>query len=55
MDGASPVGCVDRDFKAWGPTEGASSMAVHALITRPRTSALRRPSTHSAIRNVNHR
>ena len=38
-----------------GPTEGACSMAVHAMITRPRTSALRMPSTHPAIGNANHR
>ena len=39
----------------WGPTEGACSMAVPAMSTRPRTSALRMPSTHPAIRNANHR
>ena len=39
----------------WGPTEGASSMAVTALSTRPMTCALRMPSTLLAIRNANHR
>ena len=34
-----------------GPSEGACSMAVPAVSTRPRTSALRMPSTHPA----NHR
>ena len=29
-----------------GPTDGACSMAVPAMSTRPRTSALRMPSTH---------
>ena len=38
-----------------GPTEGACSMAVPAMSTRPRTSALRMLSTHPAIRNANHR
>ena len=38
-----------------GPTEGACSMAVPAMSTRPRTSALQMPSTHPAIRNANHR
>ena len=33
-----------------GPTEGACSMAVPAMSTRPGTSALRMPSTHTAIR-----
>ena len=39
----------------WGPTKGACSMAVPGLSTRPRTSALRMPSAHPAIRNANHR
>ena len=48
---------VDRmmgDKKRWeevityGPTEGACSMAVPAMSTRPRTNALRMPSTHPA-------
>ena len=34
-----------------GPTEGACSMAVPAMSTKPRISALRMPSTHPA----NHR
>ena len=38
-----------------GPTEGACSMAAPAMSTRPRTSALRMPSTHSTLGNVNHR
>ena len=38
-----------------GPKEGACSMAVPAMSTRPGTSALRMPSTHPAIRNANHR
>ena len=38
-----------------GPTEGACSMAVPAMSTRPRTSALRMHSTHPAIRNANNR
>ena len=37
-----------------GLTEGACSMAVPAMNTRPRTSTLRMPSTHPAIRNANH-
>ena len=37
-----------------GPAEGACSMAVPAMSTRPRTSALRIPSTHPAIGNVNY-
>ena len=35
-----------------GPIEGACSMAVPAMSTRPTTSALRMPSTHPAIRNA---
>ena len=38
-----------------GPTEGTCSMAVPAMSTRPRTGALRMPSTRSAIRNANNR
>ena len=30
----------------WGPMEGACSLAVPAMSTRPKTSALRMPSTH---------
>ena len=41
-------------YDVWGPTEGACSMAVPVIITRPRTSALRMPSTQPAIRNANH-
>ena len=37
-----------------GPTEGACSMAVPVMSTRPRTSALRMPPTHPAIRKANH-
>ena len=37
------------------PTEGACSMAVPAMSTRPSTSALRIPFTHPAIRKANHR
>ena len=36
-------------------TEGACSMAVPAMSTRPRTSAIRMPFTHPAIRNADHR
>ena len=36
------------------PTEGACLMMVPAMSTRPKTSALRMPSTHAAIRNANH-
>ena len=35
--------------------ERACSMAVPAMSTRPRTSALRMPPTYPAIRNANHR
>ena len=54
---AGPTGVVSEMMKAsgGGPTEGACSMAVPAMSTRPRTSALRMPSTHPAIRNANHR
>ena len=51
----------EDDRKKWirnvmrGPTEGACTMAVPAMSTRPRTIALRMPSTHPAIRNANHR
>ena len=38
-----------------GPTEGACWMAVPAMSPRPRTSALRIPSTHPVIRNANYR
>ena len=38
---------------SWGPTKGACSLAVTAMSTRPRTSALRMPSTYPAIRNAN--
>ena len=38
-----------------GPMEGACSMLVPAMSTRPKTSPLRRPSTHPAIKNTNHR
>ena len=47
--------------KAWqtnrnvGTYRGSCMMAVPAMSTRPRTSALRVPSTHPAIRNANHR
>ena len=37
-----------------GPTEGSCSIAVPAMSNRPRTSALRMLSTHSATRNANH-
>ena len=44
-----------RDLSAIGDTtEGVSSMAVPSMSTKPRTSALRMPSTHPAIRNANH-
>ena len=43
------------DKRKRGPTEGACSMAVLAMSTRPMTSALRMPSTHPIIRNANHR
>ena len=39
--------------KLRGPTEGACSMAIPAMSTRPRNSALRMPSGHPAIRNAN--
>ena len=35
-----------------GPTEGACSMMVPAISTRPRTSALRVPYTYRAIKNA---
>ena len=38
-----------------GPREGACSMAVPAMRTKPKTSALRIHSTHAVIRNDNHR
>ena len=37
----------------WGLSEGPGSMAVPAM--RPRTSALRMPSTHPVNRNANNR
>ena len=40
---------------AGGPTKRACSMVAPAMTTRPRTSTLRMPSTHLAIRNANHR
>ena len=45
----------DKDVQVIGPTQGACSLAVLAINTRPMTSALRMPSTHPAIRNTNHR
>ena len=36
------------------PTKRACSMAVPAMSTRPRTSALRMLSTHPTIRNANY-
>ena len=39
----------------WEHTDGACSMAVPAMSTRPRTSVLRMHSTHPAIKNANHR
>ena len=42
----------DEELRWRGPTEGACSMAVPATS---RTSALRMPFTHPAIRNANHR
>ena len=57
--GAGVVECsfIDDDDKLCncGPSEGACSMAVPAMSTRLRTSALRMPSTHPATRNANHR
>ena len=54
--------CVETVVGKWGwgqqqhvKREGACSMAVPAVSTRPRTSALRMPSTHPAIGNANHR
>ena len=38
-----------RGCKGWGPTEGACSMVVPAMSTRPRTSALLMPSIHVAF------
>ena len=38
-----------------GPTEGACLIAAPSIDTRPKTSALRMPSTHPAIRNANNR
>ena len=46
---------MDYEVLRGGPTEGACSMAVPAMSTRPSTSALRMTSTHPAIRNANHR
>ena len=43
------------DRLVWGPTEGACTVAVPAMTTRPRTSVLRMLSTHPANRNANHR
>ena len=39
-------GRMDGRMDGWGPTEGACSMVVPAMSTKPRTSALRMPSTH---------
>ena len=44
-----------RDHIEGGPMEGACSIAVPAMITRPRTTAIRMSSTHSASGNANHR
>ena len=44
-----------RDCLYWGLTEGACSMAVSAMSTRPMASALRMSPTHPAIMNANHR
>ena len=45
----------ERKKKRWGPKEGACSIAVPVMSNRPRTSAIRMPTTHPAIRNANHR
>ena len=45
----------EKKKRLGGPTDGACSMAVPSMSTRPRTSALRMPSTHPTIRNANHR
>ena len=49
------TGTKNKTTDGRGPTEGSCSMAVPAMSTRLRTSALPMPSTHPAIRNVNHR
>ena len=47
--------CQETTIWRRGPTEGTCSMAVPAMSTRPRTSALRLPSTNPAIRKANYR
>ena len=49
------VGMCKKRASQRGPTEGVFSMAVPAMSTRPRTSALRISSTHPAISNANHK
>ena len=52
------VGCVVRNLPLTSPfiiLNKTRSMAVPAMSTRPRTCALRMPSTHTTIRNANHR
>ena len=44
-----------EECESMRPTEGACSIAVPTMSTRPRTSTIRMPSTHLAIRNANHR
>ena len=46
---------ITNEHKMEGLTEGACSMAVPAMSTGPRASALRMTSKHPAIRNANHR
>ena len=48
-------GCGEEARVRRVPTEEACSMAVPAMSTRPRTSALRMAFTHPTIRNANHR
>ena len=50
MNGTSFMNVSDKDLR-----KGPCLMAVLAMSTRPRTSGLRMPSTHPAIRNANHR
>ena len=62
MGGYHQSACPEADVvvgpttgRPWGPTEGACSMAVPIISTRPRTNVLRMPSTHPAFGNDNHR
>ena len=48
-------GADEPPLALWGPTEGTCSMEIPDMSIRPRTSALRMPSNHPAIRKDNHR